>query len=278
MVMAMPDIAGHYSRGHLLDRLRATLGAEGADPGHLTLKGLAPHDQFHGRGLDATEEVAGMLAIKPTDRILDIGSGIGGPARYLAHRSGCRVVGIDLTAEFCEVARVLTRALGLEDRVSFEQGDALKMPFADASFDGAYSMNVSMNIADKDGLYREVHRVLKPGAPLVLSELACGPGPEVQYPTPWAETAASSFLATPAETRRRLEANGFTIATWRETVEEALAYNARARAMIERGEKPPHRAVALIHGELAKEMGANTSRALAGGGLIPIEILCRKGA
>jgi ubiquinone/menaquinone biosynthesis C-methylase UbiE len=278
MAMAKPDIAAHYSRGHLLDRLRATLAAEGGDPDHPTLEALAPHDQFHGRGLDATEEVAGMLAVKPTDRILDIGSGIGGPARYFARRFGCRVVGIDLTPEFCEVARVLTRALGLEDRVSFEVRDALKMPFADASFDSAYSMNVSMNIADKDGLYREIHRVLKPGAPLVLSELARGPGPEPRYPTPWAKTADSSFLAIPAETRRRLEANGFTIVTWRETVEEALAYNARARAMIERGEKPPHRAVALIHGELAKEMGANTGRALADGGLVPIEILCRKRA
>jgi len=135
--MAKPDIAAHYSRGHLLDRLRATLAAEGGDPDHPTLEALAPHDQFHGRGLDATEEVAGMLAVKPTDRILDIGSGIGGPARYLARRFGCRAVGIDLTPEFCEVARVLTRALGLEDRVSFEVGDALAMPFADAVFDGA---------------------------------------------------------------------------------------------------------------------------------------------
>ena len=276
--MAEPDITTHYSRGHLRERLRATLAAEGADPDQPTVEALAPHDQFHGRGLDATEEVAGMLSLKATDRILDIGSGIGGPARYFAHRFGCRVVGIDLTPEFCDVARELTRALGLQDRVSFEQGDVLKMPFADASFDGAYSMNVAMNIADKDGLYREVRRVLKAGAPLVLSELARGPGPEPQYPTPWAETAAASFLATPAETLRRLEANGFSIVLSRETAEQALAYNAHARAMIERGEKPPHRAVALIHGERAKEMGANTGRALADGGLVPIEVLCHKRA
>ena len=108
-----------------------------------------------------------MYAIRsyyaPTDDLLDIGSGLGGPARYFAQRFGCRVTGIDLTAEFCEVARELTRLLELEDRVTIEHGNALAMPFADARFDGAYSMNVSMNIKDKDRLYREVARVLKPG-------------------------------------------------------------------------------------------------------------------
>jgi len=277
MTMANPDITGHYSRGQLLERLRATLAAEGADPDHPTLEALAPHDQFHGRGLEATEEVASVLPATPTDRLLDIGSGIGGPARYFAHRFGCRVVGIDLTPEFCDVARELTRALGLQDRVSFEQGNALSMPFLDASFDAAYSMNAAMNIADKDGLYREIHRVLKVGAPFVLTEVARGLGPEPQYPTPWAESAASSFLATPEETLRRLKANGFTIIMMAgETAEQARAYAARAWAMIERGEKLPHRATALIHGERAAEMAGNTSRALATFGLVPIKILCRK--
>ena len=270
------DIAGHYGRGGLMERLRAALREEGVDPDRPTIADLAPFDHFHGRGVEATEELAGLLAVKPADRLLDIGSGIGGPARYLADRFGCRVAGIDLTAEFCAVARVLTRALGLENRVAFEQGDALAMPFADASFDGAYSMNVSMNIADKAGFYREIHRVLEPGAWLVLSELARGPGGAPDYPTPWAETAAASFLATPAETRRGLEAAGFAIVKVRETAKEALAYGARSRAMVERGEKPPQRAVQLIHGERAADMAANVARGLAEARLVPIEILCRK--
>ncbi len=118
--------------------------------------------------------MAASLPVKPGDHILDIGSGIGGPARYMARRFGCRVSGIDLTAEFCEVATALTKLLRQDDRVDFRQGDALKMPFAEASFDGAYSMNVSMNIADKAGLYREIHRVLKPRGWLMLSEIAQG--------------------------------------------------------------------------------------------------------
>jgi ubiquinone/menaquinone biosynthesis C-methylase UbiE len=270
------DISAHYGRGDLMGRLRAALLDDGVDPDHATIEALAPYDHFHGRGLEATEELADLLTVAPEDHILDIGSGIGGPARYIARRFGARITGIDLTAEFCEVARQLTQMLGLEDRLDFKQGDATAMPFADASFDGAYSMNVSMNIADKAGFYAEIHRVLRPGGWLVLSELAQGPGDAPDYPTPWARTAESSFLATPQETREGLEAAGFAVSSLRETTEQSLAYGDRSRALVERGEKPPHRAVMLIHGEIATEAMANTARGLAQSRLIPIEIFCRK--
>lgn len=270
------DISRHYTRGDLLERLHAALLGDGIDPDHPTIETLAPFDQFHGRGLEATEEVADVLAVAATDHLLDVGSGIGGPARYIADRFGCRVTGIDLTAEFCDVARHLTQMLGLEDRVAFEQGDALAMPFADASFDGAYSMNVSMNIADKAGFYREIHRVLRPGAWLVLIEIAQGPNGSLDYPTPWAQTAESSFLVTPSETGEVLEASGFTDLKSRDTAKESLAFGARSRAMVERGEKPPYRAVQLIHGDLAAEAIANSSRGIAEARIIPIEVFCRK--
>jgi len=270
------EISAHYARGDLLGRLRAALLSDGIDPDHPTIEALAPYDHFHGRGLEATEELADMLQVSASDHVLDVGSGIGGPARYIADRLGARVTGIDLTAEFCEVARLLTQMLGLEDRVDFKQGDALAMPFADASFDGAYSMNVSMNIQDKAGFYAEIYRVLGPGGWLMLSELAEGPGGSPDYPTPWARTAESSFLATPAQTREGLEAAGFTVSSLRETTEQALAYGARSRAMVERGEKPPHRAVQLIHGDLAKEAMANTARGLAESRIVPIEVRCTK--
>ena len=137
-------------------------------------------------------------------------------------------------------------------------------------------MNVSMNIADKRALYREIHRVIKPGAWLSLSEVVQGPGGEQDYPTPWARTASSSFLATPAETRASLAASGFTIESLRETTEAALAYAARSRAVVEAGGKPPHRAVSLIHGALAGEAIANSARALKERRTVPIEIVCRK--
>ena len=274
---AASDISGYYTSGDLLARLEARLREDGFDPARPTLEALTPYDHFHGRGVEATEDMADRLPISETDHVLDVGSGLGGPARYFARRFGCRVSGIDLTAEFCDVARHLTSLLGLEERVSFEEGDALAMPFDDAAFDGAYSMNVSMNIADKRALYREIHRVLKPGAWLALSEVVQGPGGgEPDYPTPWARTASSSFLATADETRANLVASGFTIESERDTTEASAAYAVRARAAIEAGGKPPHRAVSLIHGAHAEEAIANTGRALKERRAVPMELVCRK--
>lgn len=270
------DITGHYRRPDLLARLNAALVDDGADPASPTMEALAPYDQFHGRGLDATIEVANAVRIAPADHLLDIGSGIGGPARYFARRFGCTVTGIDLTPEFGEVARHLTRLLGLEASVKFSTGDALAMPFAEATFDGAYSMNVSMNVADKARFYREIRRVLKPGAWLVLSEIAKGEGAELDYPTPWASSAAESFLSTPDETQRGLLEAGFEILRSRSTAEEARAFGAHSRALVERGEKPPHRAVMLIHGPIAAQAAANTARGFAEGRIVPIEIVSRR--
>ena len=157
------DITGHYSSGELLQRLSAVLADDGADPQAPTIAAMAPYDQFHGRGMEATEELAGLLDAAPSDHVLDVGCGIGGPARYMADRFGCKVTGIDLTPEFCDAARHVTGLMGLDGRVDFEQGDATAMPFGDGSFDKAYSMNVSMNIADKAGFYGEIGRVLKTG-------------------------------------------------------------------------------------------------------------------
>jgi ubiquinone/menaquinone biosynthesis C-methylase UbiE len=270
------EVSTYYSRGNLLDRLNAALKDDGVDPARPSIEALAPYDQFHTRGLEATEEMVGLINAGPDDHILDIGSGIGGPARYFAKRLGCKVTGIDLTPHFCELARHLTHLLDLEDKVEIKHGNALAMPFADAIFDGAYSMNVSMNIADKATFYREIYRVLKPGGWLMLSEIAKGDGGMVTYPTAWAQSEDTSFLSTPEETRSGLIAAGFEDVQLRSTIEEARAFGARARAMVERGEKPPHRAIALIHGESAKEAAANMAHALSQSCAVPVEVVARK--
>jgi ubiquinone/menaquinone biosynthesis C-methylase UbiE len=271
----VPSVPRHYGRGGLLQRLEQALRDDGADPAHPSADDLAPYDQLHGRGIEATEELAAMLDVSQEDHLLDIGSGIGGPARALTRRFGCRVTGIDLTEELCAVAEHFTRALALAGRVRFQVGDALAMPFAAGTFDGAYSMNVSMNIADKDTLYAEVARVLKPSGWFALSEVAQGTGAPPDYPAPWAATASESFLATPQEMLRALDRAGFELVHWRDTAPEAIAFAARSLAAHGRGEKPLQRAVPLLHGELGAQAVRNAAHGIAEGRIVPVEIFCR---
>jgi len=273
--MADPEeIVQHYSSGELWERLRAALLDDGVDPERPSVESLAPYDQFHGRGLEATEEIAQGLEVAPADHLLDVGCGLGGPARYFARRFGCRVTGIDLTAEFCAVARRLTDLTRLESQVAIEHGSALDMPFAAASFDGAYAMNVTMNIDDKSKLYREIHRVVRPGGWFALSEIARGVNDGLEYPTPWSRTASGSFLITAEETRTLLEANGFRVVGLRDTSAAVLAYGERARAEVAQGRKPPHRAIALVHGDRGAAASANSARGTREGQIIPIEVRC----
>jgi SAM-dependent methyltransferase len=194
----------------------------------------------------------------------------------MADRFGCRVVGIDLTGELCDVASRLNTLTGLAGRVGIAQASALATPFPDTTFDGAYSMNVTMNIADRAGLYRELRRVLRPGGWLVVSEVGRGPNPGLAYPTPWARTDRESFLLRPDETVELLEAAGFEVDRVIDTSAAALESAARARQMVESGQKPPHRAVALVHGETGADAAANSGRALREGQVVPIEVDCRK--
>src|SRR5271170_1244572 len=233
------EIDRHYGRGGLLERLLAALREAGRDVEHLTIDDLAPVDEFHSRRRAATAELAKLLAPAPRDRVIDIGAGLGGPARYLAKTCGCRVSGVDLTAEFVAVATELTRRTVLAGQVDFRQGSALDLPFPDASFELAWTQNVAMNIADRPRFYAEIGRVLKPGGRLALQDVAQGPGGAVLFPVPWADTPSLSFLRGADETRALLEAAGFTVLRWDDNSAAALAEAEAERARLAAGPRSP---------------------------------------
>ena len=204
----------HYGSTAIVQRVLNAVEESGQDASRLTAEMLYPYDQFHGRGLTATRENAAKLRLDASMRVLDVGSGVGGPARYMASTFGCRVTGIDLTDDFVAAARELTERCGLSDKIEFHQGDALAMPFGEASFDAACCLNVSMNIRDKTGLAREICRVLKPRGRLVWTEAVQGPGGPPHYPLPWARNPDISFLVSEAELRAAMEGVGLNIVEW----------------------------------------------------------------
>jgi SAM-dependent methyltransferase len=269
------DVARHYGSGGIAERILAALTAANGPDAPVTVDALSVLDHFHGRGIAATQELVALLKPQPGEHLLDIGSGIGGPARWFAAKCGVRVTGVDLTPEFCAAAEALNRATGLADRVTIKQGSALALPVPDNEFDRAYSQNVIMNIADKRQFYREAFRALRSGGVLALSNLCLGTGGTVIYPVPWAETAATSFLVPKEEMEADLRAAGFTIELFRDTSTDILPAQRRNRERLEReglGALGTH----LIMGERLLVMQINSSRNLEEGKVATIEALARK--
>jgi SAM-dependent methyltransferase len=263
MTEVRSDVETHYTRSVIGETILAALAAAGKDIEHLTIEDLAPVDEFHSRRRLATVELAALLAPRAHDHVLDIGSGIGGPSRYLAATFGCRVTGLDLTAEFCRVASDLARRTGLDSRVDYRQGDATAMPFPDAGFDLAWLQNAAMNIAARDRLYAEIRRVLKPRGRFALQDVTAGPGGAPHYPVPWARDPAISFLVSPEQTRVQLEAAGFRILAWQDktdiAIAEAQAEREKARA---NPQPPPSLGIQLILGADFGAMMKNSARNL----------------
>jgi MPBQ/MSBQ methyltransferase len=261
--MANNPVEQHYTSRDLGEVILAALRGVGKDIDHLTPDDLAAVDEFHGGQRAATIHLAELLGLAGSERVLDVGSGLGGPSRFLAWRYGAQVSGLDLTAEFVAVAQMLTRRTGLVDKVDYRQGDALDLPFSDMSFDIVWSQNAAMNIADRDRLYREMRRVLKPGGRLALQEVAAGPGGPPHFPVQWAREPSISFLYSPDETREKLEAAGFRVVVWQDTTEEARESAARRARNTEPA--PPPLGTHLILGADWRAMFQNSARNLEEG-------------
>ena len=270
-------VARHYAHGSLEEMILNALAAAGKDVSRLTPKDLAPVDEFHVGGRPATMAFAEQFGLRPGMRLLDIGCGLGGAARYFANEHGCQVTGIDLSGEYVAVANALAALVGLGERVSCQQGSALALPFAPGSFDGAYMLHVGMNIEDKSRLFAEVRRVLAPSGLFGIYDVMRLADGELSFPVPWASGPESSFVADAASYRRLLEAAGFEVLGERDRRDFALEVFAQMRARGAAGVPAPL-GLHLVMGANAGQKVKNMIGDITAGLIAPTEMICRVAA
>jgi ubiquinone/menaquinone biosynthesis C-methylase UbiE len=270
------DVTAHYTHGELLERILAGVEAIGKTPESVTVDDLAPVDEFHIGGRQASEEFINQLELSTDYHVLDVGCGLGGTSRFVATRFGCRVTGIDLTPEFISTGRSLSEWVGLAGQVQLTQGDATATPFNDDSFDAAYMLHVGMNISNKPGLFSEVYRLIKPGTVFGVFDVMETGDEALTYPVPWSTTPDTSALATLEQYIEALKQAGFDIIKIRDRRQFAAEFFAETRRRMEKAGGNPPLGVHIAMGDSAPVKITNMVENIAAGRVSPVEIIASK--
>ena len=270
------SVSDHYLHGSLLEAIEAALLALGKTTESVTIEDLAPVDEFHIGGRLATDHLFDQLNFSKQDDILDVGCGLGGAARYLASRYKNRVTGIDLTPEYIETGKVLCSWLNLDEYITLEQGSALSMPFQDSSFDGGYMLHVGMNIDDKESLFAEIFRVLKPGSTFGVYDVMRQNDGALIYPVPWATESSTSKLSTPAQYKQAISDAGFEITKENNRRDFSLALFKQLGAKTEANGGLLPLGLHTLMQEGTSNKIKNMVKNIANGLIAPVEIIIQK--
>jgi len=275
----MPEnslVASHYTHGSLLEAIQRGVQALGKTTANVGVEDLGPIDEFHIGGRAATADFLDQLDITADHHVLDVGCGLGGASRFAAQRYGCRMSGVDLTPEYVDTGAVLCDWVGLGERISLAAGDATALSYADDTFDRAYLMHVGMNIADKQGLVRELLRVLRPGAKLGIYDVMRVGAGELAFPVPWATAAEGSTLASPDEYKAALQSAGFRVIAERNRCDFALEFFKQLQAKAASAGGPPPLGLHILMGEAAAVKVKNMVENITRGLIAPVELIAGK--
>ncbi|MCF7805939.1 MAG: class I SAM-dependent methyltransferase [Candidatus Marinimicrobia bacterium] len=240
------EVQEFYGSNRIYDRIVQGLMEIGKDPDQVTVDDLAVVDEFHIRGRESTEELLQHLSIQTGDSVLDVGCGLGGACRYIASKHDAEVFGVDVTEDYCKLARKLTEDSGFSSRIRFRHGDALDLPFEDEKFEKVLTIHTQMNIADKAQFYGELFRVLKPGGRLAFYDIFADNQPVI-LPVPWADDPSLSHMISHREVRNLLHETGFQIDHWRDDTSRGLQWFQKKIEKV-RKEGPPPLGIHLLIG------------------------------
>ena len=269
-------VSEHYKHSQLLELIENGLKEIGKSKDSATVEDLAPVDEFHIGGRAATEHLMKQLAFNQSDKILDVGCGLGGASRFIAKTYQNSVTGIDLTDDYVTVGNTLSAWVGLNDSVSLHQGSALNMPFKEASFDGAYMLHVGMNIEDKDTLFSQISRVLKSRSKLGVYDIMRTSEGTLSYPVPWASDDSFSFLAQSEEYSALLENAGFKIECINNRKDFALGFFKQLKEKTEANNGPPPLGLHLLMESTTPVKIKNVIENMVNGLISPVEIVAQK--
>jgi ubiquinone/menaquinone biosynthesis C-methylase UbiE len=269
-------VANHYTHGNLLGAIQASVSKLGKTVENVTVEDLGPVDEFHIGGRLATDRLLRQLDFSRADHILDVGCGLGGASRFVADQLGNRVTGIDLTQEYIDAGNVLCSWVGLDRQVTLHHGSALSMPFDEESFDGGFMLHVGMNIEDKNRLFAEIHRVLKPSTSFGVYDVMRSHDGELAYPVPWAAAPGTSKLGTPGEYKRALRDTGFEIVTEEDRRGFALEFFQEMREKTPANGCPPPLGLHTLMQDSTAVKVKNMIDSIAGGLIAPVAIVARK--